>query len=459
MFDTVQVKQDRPRPDADRLIVARSTGAAQRNARWHELTEAETADAMAELEGIAAGLTDLLAEVTEILTEFHQGDLQEPEAKAAAELCRLAGTDETLIPQRLEGGQRQAALVRRMPQSGTAATAATSARQRAQRGQRERPMLLTGDLGSWFVAATILVIAAAVITALRLLPASSAGPTPASSAGPTPASSAGPTPASSAGPTPASSAGPTPASSAGPTPASSAGPTPMPTGVPGDWTLKFDGEFNGTGLDTAHWSTGWFGSGITPPVNSQEEDCYDPAQVAESDGALDLTLIQKSEDCGISDSQYATGLVSTKGKFSFTYGFIEARVWLPSVPGNPGEAADWPGVWLDGQNWPEDGEIDIAEGLGGRVCAHFHGPADPQGIGAGNGTGCPGGTYTDGWHTFAANWEPGIITYYYDGVDIGTVTSDVTAAPMFVVLDYAAGHPFQAPATMKIDYVRIWQHA
>ena len=232
----------------------------------------------------------------------------------------------------------------------------------------------------------------------------------------------------------------------------------MPTGVPGDWTLKFDDEFNGTGLDTANWSTGWFGPGVTPPVNSQEEDCYDPAQVAESDGVLDLTLIQKSEHCGISDPQYTTGLVSTKGKFSFTYGFIEARVWLPSAPGNPGEAADWPGVWLDGQNWPEDGEIDIAEGLGGRVCAHFHGPADPQGIGAGNGAGCPGGTYTDGWHTFAANWEPGIITYYYDGVDIGSVASGVTSAPMFVVLDYAAGHPFQAPVTMKIDYVRVWQH-
>jgi Glycosyl hydrolases family 16 len=452
VFDTVQVKQDRPRPDADRMIVARSTGAAQRNARWHELTEAETA----ELEEIAAGLTDLLAEVTEILTGFHQGDLEEPEAKAATELCRLTGADETLIPQRLEGERRQAAIARRMPPSGPAAA---SARQRPQRGLRERPRLLTGGRGSWLLAATILVIAAAVVTALRLLPASSAGPTPVSSAGPTPASSAGPTPASSAGPTPVSSAGPTPASSARPTPVSSAGPTPMPTGVPGAWTLKFDDEFNGTGLDTANWSTGWFGSGITPPVNSQEEDCYDPAQVAESDGALDLTLIQKGENCGISDPQYTTGLVSTKGKFSFTYGFIEARVWLPSVPGTPGEAADWPGVWLDGQNWPEDGEIDIAEGLGGRVCAHFHGPANPQGIGAGNGTGCPGGTYTDGWHTFAANWEPGTITYYYDGIDIGSVTSQVTSAPMFVVLDYAAGHPFQAPVTMKIDYVRIWQHA
>ena len=433
MFDTIKVKQDRPRPDADRLIVARLTGAAQRNARWHELTEAETADAVAELEEIAAGLTGLLAEVTEILTGFHQGDLEEPGAKAAAELCRLAGADESLIPQRLEAGRRRAAIARRMPPSGPAPA---SARQRPQRGQHKRLRLLTGGRGSWLLAATILVIAAAtVITALRLAPASSAGRSP------------------------VSSARPTPASSARPTPASPARPTPMPTGVPGDWTLKFDDEFNGTGLDTANWSTGWFGPGITSPVNSQEEDCYDPAQVAESDGTLDLTLIQKSEDCGISDPQYTTGLVSTKGKFSFTYGFIEARVRLPSVPGNPGEAADWPGVWLDGQNWPEDGEIDIAEGLNGRVCAHFHGPADPQGIGAGNGTGCPGGTYTDGWHTFAANWEPGIITYYYDGVDIGSVTSDVTSAPMFVVLDYAAGHPFQAPATMKIDYVRVWQHA
>ena len=75
----------------------------------------------------------------------------------------------------------------------------------------------------------------------------------------------------------------------------------MPTGVPGDWTLKFDGEFNGTSLDTTKWSTGWYGSGITAPANSQEDDCYDPAQVAEGGGVLSLALIQKSENCGIAD--------------------------------------------------------------------------------------------------------------------------------------------------------------
>jgi beta-glucanase (GH16 family) len=231
-----------------------------------------------------------------------------------------------------------------------------------------------------------------------------------------------------------------------------------PTGVRGDWKLTFDDEFSGTSLDTARWSTGWYGSGITPPVNSAEENCYDPAQVSEGGGTLDLTLIRKSEDCGISDPVYAGGLVSTQGKFSFRYGFIEARAWLPAVAGDPGKVANWPGVWADGHSWPEDGEIDVAEGIDGKVCAHFHGPADPEGLGAGGGNGCPSRTYAGGWHVFGANWEPGIVTYYYDGADIGSVRSGITSAPMFPILDYAAASPFQAPATMKVDYLRVWQH-
>ena len=227
----------------------------------------------------------------------------------------------------------------------------------------------------------------------------------------------------------------------------------MPVGVRGDWTLKFDDEFNGTSLNTAKWSTGWHGSGITRPANTMEDDCDDPAEVSEGGGALSLSLVQQSEDCGDTEP-YAAGLVSTMGKFSFTYGFIQARVWLPEVPGNPGDVANWPGVWTDGQNWPEDGEIDIAEGLNGQACAHFHGPDNPKGVKVG----CPSGNYTNGWHTFAANWEPGSVTYYYDGVDIGSVTSGVTSAPMFIILQNAAGGDLSAPATMKVDYMRVWQH-
>ncbi|MFY9934628.1 MAG: glycoside hydrolase family 16 protein [Streptosporangiaceae bacterium] len=239
---------------------------------------------------------------------------------------------------------------------------------------------------------------------------------------------------------------------------SSAGPAPLP----GAWTLKFDSEFSGSGLETSMWSTGWYGSGVTAPVSDQEDDCYDPSQVSQGGGALSLTLTRKSENCGNGDARYAAGLVSTNGKFSFTYGLVEARVWLPAASGKPGEVANWPAVWADGKTWPTDGEIDIAEAIGGRLCGHLHNAASPQGIGAGGGTGCPAGSYTGGWHTFAVNWEPGNITFYYDGRDVGSVTSGVTSAPMFLILDYAtggAGGPAQAPATMKVDYVRVWQHS
>jgi beta-glucanase (GH16 family) len=233
---------------------------------------------------------------------------------------------------------------------------------------------------------------------------------------------------------------------------------PTPTGVPGNWNLVFDDEFNAVSLDTAKWSTGWLGSGITGPVNHKEKECYDPAQVAVGGGSLSLSLIVKSESCGISDPKYASGLVNTADNFTYTYGLLEARVWLPGANGAPNRVANWPAVWTDGQDWPYTGENDVVEGLGGQVCAHFHSAVDTQGAGPGGGTGCPGDADTGAWHTFAANWQPGSVTYYYDGVNIGSVTRGVTSAPMFIVLSYAAGAYPSAPATMKIDYVRVWQH-
>jgi len=232
---------------------------------------------------------------------------------------------------------------------------------------------------------------------------------------------------------------------------------PPPTGVPGppgdpsSWHTIFDDEFNGTSLDTSKWSTGWYGSGITAPVNAEELQCYDPNQVSVAGGELDLNLVAKTESCGGQTRSYASGLVSTSGKFSYTYGYLEARVWLPG-----GSAVtDWPAVWTDGQSWPTDGELDAVEGLGGQACWHFHDPLGAFG-------GCSQTTMTGGWHTFGADWEPGSVTYYYDGLAVGTVTQGITGAPMYVILDLAAdnanGGALQAPATMRVDYVRIWQH-
>ena len=223
-----------------------------------------------------------------------------------------------------------------------------------------------------------------------------------------------------------------------------------PIGVPGSWHSIFDDEFTGTALDTSKWSTGWLSPGITAPVGSSELECYDPNQVTVANGELDLNLISKAERCG-SSRPYASGMVNTNGKFSYTYGDLEARVWLPGT----GAISDWPAVWTDGQSWPADGELDVMEGLSGQACWHFH---DTQG---GPGA-CSSATVTGGWHTFGADWEPGTVTYYYDGKPVATINSGITSSPMYVILNLAVDKsnsgPLQAPATMRVDYVRVWQH-
>jgi hypothetical protein len=94
--------------------VATLTAIANRHSRWRELTEAEAAAAVAEFWEVADGRGDLLAEVAGVLLGAHEGDLDEPKAKGAAELCRLAGADEDLIPEWIEEGRRRAE-ARRMP--------------------------------------------------------------------------------------------------------------------------------------------------------------------------------------------------------------------------------------------------------------------------------------------------------------------------------------------------------
>jgi beta-glucanase (GH16 family) len=225
--------------------------------------------------------------------------------------------------------------------------------------------------------------------------------------------------------------------------------SPQPVGDdPGPWNLVFDSEFNGSSLDTTEWSAV---SGIGN--NTYEQECYDPAQVSVTGGALDLTAIAKEETCGGVTQPYASGKVRTYGKFSFTYGYMEARIWLPGS----GSISDWPAFWAVAQsgNWPTDGEIDVLEGLGGQACAHFINAQGKPGF-------CSTGTFTGGWHTFAADWEPGSITFYYDGIAIWSDTSGITSAPMFLILQLALStvitSPDTVPATMQVAYVRVWQH-
>ncbi len=93
------MNQDRFASAADRLLVAQLTGTARHHARWRDLTADEQAAAVTELRELAAGRADLLAQVAGIFEGASAGRHDEPLARQAATLCRLAGADDALIPQ------------------------------------------------------------------------------------------------------------------------------------------------------------------------------------------------------------------------------------------------------------------------------------------------------------------------------------------------------------------------
>ena len=108
----------RPGPDPDRILVAELTGTARHHARWRELAQDDQDAAVTELRELPDGRADLLAEVTGIFEGASDGEPDEPLARQAAQLCRVAGADETLIPQWIGEGRRRAVVARMRPHSG-----------------------------------------------------------------------------------------------------------------------------------------------------------------------------------------------------------------------------------------------------------------------------------------------------------------------------------------------------
>ena len=244
-----------------------------------------------------------------------------------------------------------------------------------------------------------------------------------------------------------------------PTAGTSASVTPQPVGIPGNWTMVLDSEFDTTTLNTSIWRPGWWGSEVTDPVNVLEDDCYNADNVALSGTALDLSVTNQSSSCDGVTYPYTGALVSSNpedgrgsGGFDYTYGVLEARVYIPAS-GN-GEIANWPAVWatsLANETYDED---DLMEGLGGEAAWHFHNSKSAIGESV--------PSIRPGWHTFASNWQPGSITYYYDGIEVGSVATGTVDEPMYIILDdtvSAISLNLESASTMQVQYVRVWQQS
>ena len=220
-----------------------------------------------------------------------------------------------------------------------------------------------------------------------------------------------------------------------------------PRGVPGTWTLTFDDEFNGTRLNTTKWAPCWFpGSyaATSDSCGSKNSVTTHKSLVSVANGALTLTVTSSSQGALI-----ATNPVGGASRgFELRYGVVEARIWFP---GNGSACLDWPGWWTDGQNWPADGEHDIAEVLDGQMTVNYHSSSRKYNVGAVPGYWC------DGYHVYTLDREPGRAYVYYDGALVKLYTTDDGGALHYLILNIGSGGVAGYPAKMRVDYVRAWR--
>ena len=252
-------------------------------------------------------------------------------------------------------------------------------------------------------------------------------------------------------------------------------------------------EFNGDSLDTNVWSPyvgGWNASAV--------QGCYkdSPENINVSGGSLNLIGLHKP---GITcnkgkNKDFTSGFVETKDKKAWTYGYFEARIKMPN------NKSTWPAFWMSpnekryGDGWPMNGEIDIVETKGSDLDyaaadAHWGKSTTNKMHKNSHKTDLPAGfSNTTDWHTYGVKWTEGKLEYFIDGKSYHTVEGfgQPNAAntphgpfdvPFFLRLNMAIGgnyidgpggkwsnaynvvaeEPSTFPATMSVDYVRVYQ--
>jgi len=245
------------------------------------------------------------------------------------------------------------------------------------------------------------------------------------------------------------------------------------------WNLVWQDEFNGTSLDLSKWSyqegTGQ-DVGLTDWGNNELES-YSKNNVSVQNGELIIQAKREVKD----GKNYTSGRINTKGKFSKTYGRIEAAITLPQGQGL------WPAFWmLPAQDkygkWAASGEIDIMEARG-RETNKVDGTIHYGGTWPNNQYKTAKYTFAQGQsiaqkHVYAVEWEKNEIRWYVDGTLYHRETewnSSGAAYPapfdqdFYILFNLAVGGGYDSniqpdnsvvmPAKMKVDYVRVYNKA
>ncbi|MFD5141929.1 ricin-type beta-trefoil lectin domain protein [Streptomyces sp. NPDC058401] len=250
-----------------------------------------------------------------------------------------------------------------------------------------------------------------------------------------------------------------------------------PSGAAAVRAVTFEDTFDGpagTAVNPGRWQTE-----TGDNVSNHERQYYTAgASNAALDGQGHLVITARRENpggyqCWYGRCEYTSARLNTAGRFTQTYGHVEARMQVPRGQGM------WPAFWMLGNDigqvgWPGSGEIDVMENVGyepGTVHGTIHGPGYSGGAGIGAAYTLSGGrAFADEFHTFAVDWAPGSITWSVDGqVYQRRTPADLTGRqwvfdkPFFLILNLAVGGDWPGdpdgstafPNRLVVDHVRV----
>jgi len=230
--------------------------------------------------------------------------------------------------------------------------------------------------------------------------------------------------------------------------------------------LVWADEFNGSELNLNSWNYE-LGDGCPNLCGwgNNERQIYTKENHRLEDGKLIITARKEGD-------KYTSTRITTQGKHEFQYGRMEARAKLPRGTGL------WPAFWMLGSNitevgWPQSGEIDILEYVGrapGEIFTTLHTKAAHGDNGTSKTTAIP--NIEEGFHTYAADWTPDAITFYFDDQEVFKFApEDKTEAvwpfnqPFYFIINMAIGGNFGGPGVddsifpqeFVVDYVRVYK--
>ena len=241
--------------------------------------------------------------------------------------------------------------------------------------------------------------------------------------------------------------------------------------TPEGYELVWHDEFDTAGVSSPSTDKWWYETGDGGWGNNELQDYvsggkYNSTRIAEvSDGTLKITA-QKI------DGKVRSVRMNTIE--SWTYGYFEGRLKLCKGRGT------WPAFWMMPKNfraWPDDGEIDIMEHVGyheNYVSSSIHCKAYYHSIGTQKTNEIHLPTATSEFHTYAVEWTPESMKFYFDGKLHFTFNNDGKGdkntwpfnAPFYLKLNLAWGGNWGGamgvdesclPATYEIDYVRVFK--